>query len=139
MNDRSDRAASESARRTPIEGATGVQPAGSPADVPADVALETIYVIEATYAPDAAELRRPVRAEHLARIAALRDAGVILEGGGFADLSGSLLLVRAPDEAAALEIAWTDVYLRAGVWTEVRCRPFARVVRPGEPSQARPA
>lgn len=99
---------------------------------PADVAIESVYVIEATYAPDAAETRVPFRAEHLARAADLRDAGTILEVGAFADMSGSLLIVRAADADAAAGIARSDVYMRNGVWVELRVRPFGRVCRPAE-------
>lgn len=101
-------------------------------EIPAGVALESVFVVEATYAPDAAETRPAHRPAHLRRIAELRAAGVILEAGAFPDLSGSLLLVRAADAAAALAIAREDVYLREGVWVEVRVRPFVRVVRPDE-------
>jgi hypothetical protein len=101
-------------------------------EIPAGIVMEPIFVIEATYAPDAAETRPPHRPTHLARIAALRAAGVVLEAGAFPDLSGSLLLVRAVDAGAALAIARDDVYLREGVWVEVRVRPFVRVARPDE-------
>ena len=49
--------------------------------------------------------------------------------GGYADMSGSLFLVRAPDEAAALSILKADVYTRSGVWTGFRARALGRVVR----------
>jgi uncharacterized protein YciI len=97
-----------------------------------DVALEQIFVIEATYAPDAAETRKPFRAEHLARAAALRDAGTIIEVGAFADMSGSMLLVRAASEEEATALAREDVYMKNGVWVELRVRRFGRVVRPSE-------
>jgi uncharacterized protein YciI len=57
---------------------------------------------------------------------------VVLEAGGFLDMSGSLLLVRAADADAALAIARAHVYMREGVWVEARVRPFARVARPDE-------
>jgi uncharacterized protein YciI len=98
-------------------------------DRPPDVTIEPTWLIEATYAPDAAETRVPFRARHLARLAELLEAGVILEVGAFADVSASILIVRAPDEAAALEIARSDIYLANGVWVEVRARAFGRVVR----------
>jgi uncharacterized protein YciI len=97
-----------------------------------DVALEPIFVIEATYAPDAVETRKPVRARHLARVAELRDQGVIIEAGGYADASASLLLVRAASEDAALQIARDDIYMASGVWVELRVKAFGRVVRPSE-------
>jgi uncharacterized protein YciI len=97
-----------------------------------DVALEQIFVIEATYAPDAAETRTPFRAEHLARAAELRDQGTIIEVGAFADMSGSMLLVRAANEEEATALARADVYMKNGVWVELRVRRFGRVVRPSE-------
>ncbi len=101
-------------------------------ELPPGLDFEPCFVIEGVYGPDAAELRRPVRAEHLTRAAKLRDEGVIVEIGAFADMSGSLMIVRAPSEEAALAIAREDPYVRSGVWVEVRARPFARLVRTGE-------
>jgi len=101
-------------------------------ELPENVAIERVYLIEATYAPDAEELRRPVRAQHLARIATLRDEGIVLEAGGLLDMSASVLLVRADDEGAAREIARSDVYMKSGVWVELRVRPFGRACRPSE-------
>jgi uncharacterized protein YciI len=102
------------------------------ADLPPDIVFETVYVIEGTYAPDAAESRVPVRGEHLGRILELRDRGVVIDAGGFADMSSSLMLVRAESEEAALDLFRDDAYLRAGVWVELRCRPLIRVVRQSE-------
>ena len=102
------------------------------AQLPPDVALESVFLIEATYAPDAAETRVPFRAEHLARLSALRDAGVVIEAGALADVSASVVLLRAVDAEAAIEIASDDIYLRNGVWVEIRVRPFGRVCRPGQ-------
>ncbi|HEX5825839.1 MAG TPA: YciI family protein [Candidatus Limnocylindrales bacterium] len=88
---------------------------------------EPIWFVEATYAPDAAETRVPFRADHIARLRALKRQGVIVEAGAFADVSASIILVRATDEQSALEICRDDVYLRNGVWVEVRARAFGRV------------
>ena len=100
-------------------------------DQPApNVGIEPVWLVEATYAPDAAEMRAPFRAEHLARLARLLEAGVIVEAGAFADVSASIILVRAESEAAALAICSDDVYLRNGVWVELRARPFGRVIPP---------
>jgi uncharacterized protein YciI len=98
-------------------------------DMPAGVTIERVYVIEGMYAPDAAETRPRVRPQHLARIAQLMAEGTVIEAGGYLDLSTSLILVRAEDEAAAFAIAREDVYLREGVWVEVRVKPFGRVAR----------
>ena len=97
-------------------------------DIPQGISVEPIYVIEATYAPDAAETRPAVRPKHLARIAELMREGRVIEGGGYLDLSTSIILVRAASEAEAIALMRDDIYLKAGVWTEVRARPFGRVV-----------
>ncbi len=101
-------------------------------ELPPDVVLERVFFVEGILAPDAAELRRPVRAKHIARLAELRDAGVLVEAGSLGDMSASVLIVRARDEAEAREIAREDVYVSAGVWVEIRVRPFSRVCRPAE-------
>lgn len=102
------------------------------AEIPAGIAIEQVFLVEATYAPDAAERRPAFRAEHLARIAALRNAGVILEAGGLADFSRSVIILRAADEAAAVAIGREDVYFRNGIWAEIHARPLGRVCRPEE-------
>jgi uncharacterized protein YciI len=96
------------------------QPAASP--------LEPVWYVEATYAPDAAEMRVPFRAEHLAGVRARLASGVYVEAGAFHDVSASVVLVRAADEAEAIRLVSDDVYLRNGVWVEVRARAFGRVI-----------
>lgn len=100
-----------------------------PADLQSDIVIEPVWLVEATYAPDAAETRVPLRAEHLAGIAARKAAGVYVEAGAFADVSSSIVIVRAADEAEAIAIVSDDVYLRNGVWVELRARRFGRVTR----------
>ena len=102
---------------------------GGAANPAPGVAIEPIWLVEATYAPDAAETRKPFRSEHLARLMELRDAGVVIEAGAFPDVSASVVFLRAASEAEALAICRDDVYMRNGVWVEVRARPFGRVIR----------
>jgi uncharacterized protein YciI len=89
--------------------------------------IEPAWLVEATYAPDAAETRVPFRARHLERMARLKAEGVVLEVGAFADVSASLVLLRVATEAEALEICRSDVYLQNGVWVELRARAFGRL------------
>ena len=91
------------------------------------VTLETVWFVQATYAPDAAETRVPLRSRHLARVADLKASGVIVEAGAFLDMSASVLLIRAGTEAEALEVCREDVYMQNGVWVELRAKPFGRV------------
>ena len=102
-------------------------------EIPEGLAIEQIWVADCAYGPDAAERRAPVRSRHLARIGELEDAGVIIEAGAFADMSGSLILLRAPSEEAARAVLEADVYWQAGVWTGFRIRAFGRVVLGDEP------
>ena len=94
--------------------------------------IEPAWLVEATYAPDAAETRVPFRARHLERMARLRAEGVVIEVGAFADVSASLVLLRAGSEEAALDVCRRDVYLQNGVWVELRARPFGRLRLDGE-------
>jgi hypothetical protein len=89
--------------------------------------IESVWHVEATYAPDAAETRVPYRAEHIARMQALRASGVLTEVGAFLDVSATVAIVRAASEAEAIELFRQDVYMRNGVWVEIRARPFGRV------------
>lgn len=103
---------------------TDPTPPTSPLTAPA---LETVWLIEATYAPDGAETRLPFRAEHVARASALKAAGTYVEVGAFLDVSSSIIIVRAESEAEALDVVRRDVYMANGVWVELRARPFGRV------------
>ena len=89
---------------------------------------ESVWFVEATYAPDAAETRAPFRTAHLARLVELKEAGIVVEAGAFADVSASIVILRAPSEEAAIDVCREDVYMKNGVWVELRARPFGRVV-----------
>lgn len=101
-------------------------------ELPPGLAVETIYIVEATYAPDASEKRPPVRVDHLSRVMEMRDEGILLEAGGFADFSSALLLFRTATAEEAIQICREDIYTRSGVWIELRARPWGRVVREEE-------
>ena len=99
----------------------------SEAPAPAAPAIESVWLIEATYAPDAAETRTPFRTEHIAHLQELMRAGVIVAAGAFTDVSSSIVILRAADEQAALDVCRNDVYLRNGIWVELRARAFGMV------------
>jgi uncharacterized protein YciI len=110
---------------------TNDHPGGGPAPATVPAGMEQVWLVEATYAPDAAETRVPFRPEHLAGVQHRIAAGSYVEVGAFLDVSSSVLIVRAASEAEALAIVGDDVYLRNGVWVELRARAFGRVVTPG--------
>ena len=96
------------------------------------------YAIEGFDGPDVLARRLAARAEHLARLTALRDEGRLLLAGpcpaidaddpGPAGFSGSIVIA----EFASLEDAraWADAdpYVAAGVYARVDVRPFKRVL-----------
>lgn len=99
------------------------------AGIPDGVTVETIYIVEVSYAADAPAKRPAVRPEHLSRVARLIREGRLIEAGGFQDFSSALFLVPAANAADAAELIRDDVYVRAGVWQDdVRARAFGRVV-----------
>lgn len=96
-------------------------------ELPEGVSVESVWLVEATYAPDAAETRTPFRPEHLTGVAARLADGTYAMAGAYTDVSSSVLLVRAPSAEAAVDLVREDVYLRNGVWVEVRARAFGLV------------
>ncbi|MGH2719370.1 MAG: YciI family protein, partial [Actinomycetota bacterium] len=62
--------------------------------------IEPCFVVEATYAKDAAERRKPHRQAHLDRLAMLNDEGALLMAGAFDDLSASFLAFAVGSEEA---------------------------------------
>jgi uncharacterized protein (DUF952 family)/uncharacterized protein YciI len=99
--------------------------------IPEGIAVERIFIVEADYGRDAERLRPSFRPEHLTRIGRLMRDGIVLEAGGYLDLSTALMLVRASTEAEALDLFRDDIYTTSGVWTALRVRPFGRVVAGG--------
>jgi len=97
-------------------------------DVPAGIRVETIYVVEATYGPEAEKLRPAARPLHLEHIGELLRSGQVIEAGGYLDFSSAILLVQASTEDEALDMFRNDVYIRTGVWTDLRARALGRVV-----------
>ena len=98
-----------------------------PATPAAPPGIEPTWFVEATYAPDGAETRAPFRAEHIAGVRARLADGRYAMVGAFSDVSASVAVVRAPTAEAAIALVSDDVYLRNGVWVEVRARPFGLV------------
>jgi uncharacterized protein YciI len=91
-------------------------------------ATEPCYVVEAAYAPGAAEKRKPHREAHVARLANLSDEGALVLAGAFDDLSASLLVFAVGSEEAVAAIVETDVYWKHRVWTSYTVRRLNRVL-----------
>lgn len=96
------------------------------------------YVIEGFDGDDVLSQRMATRAEHLARLVALRDQGRLLLAGpcpaidaedpGPAGFSGSLVVAEFPSLEQARAWADADPYTAAGVYKRTEVRPFRRVL-----------
>lgn len=82
--------------------------------------------------------RKAARADHLARLEALRDDGRLVLAGplpaidaedpGPAGFTGSLVVAEFESRDAAREWAEADPYIAAGAWTGADVRPFKQVM-----------
>lgn len=96
------------------------------------------YAIEGYDAPDSLSARQAARADHLARLVALRDAARLLLAGpcpaidaddpGPAGFSGSIVVAEFESLEAARAWADADPYVAAGVYQRVDVRPFRPVL-----------
>lgn len=96
------------------------------------------YAIEGYDRQDALAQRLAARAEHLARLHALRDAGRLLLAGpcpatdaedpGPAGFSGSLVIAEFDTLVEARAWADADPYVAVGVYARVEVRPFRPVL-----------
>lgn len=103
-------------------------------DLPDGVAIETVWLVEVPYTPEAPQRRPAHRRAHLARIARLIREGVVLEAGGATDFSRAVLLVRGGSEAEVLALIEQDVYTSGGVWHRPTAVPYGRVVPVSDPA-----
>lgn len=96
------------------------------------------YLIRGHEAPDALALRRAARSDHVARLAALRDAGRLLVAGpipaidavdpGPAGFRGSTVIAEFDSLNHAREWAEQDPYIARGVWISADVDPFVPVL-----------
>ena len=95
-------------------------------DIPDGLSVETVWLVEVPYTPEAPERRPLHRQVHLGRIATLIRDGTVIEAGGAQDWSKAVLLMRAATADEALAIIEEDVYTLEGVWHSPTARPFGR-------------
>ena len=96
------------------------------------------YAIEGWDGPEVLAKRMAARAEHLARLHALRDQGRLLLAGpcpamdaeapGPAGFSGSIVIAEFASLEAARAWADADPYCATGVYQRVDVRPFRKVL-----------
>lgn len=93
-----------------------------------------LFAITCLDKPGSLDKRLATRPAHLAWLeshqANLVLVGPVLDGQG--NPCGSLLVVEAPDQAAAEAFAAADPYAAAGLFGRVEIRPFRMVFRDGQ-------
>jgi len=96
-----------------------------------------LYVIYAEDVADSLEKRLSVRPAHLARLQLLQDEGRLLTAGpmpavdsndpGAAGFSGSTVIAEFASLEKAQAWAEADPYVAAGVYGDVKVRPYKKV------------
>ena len=95
------------------------------------------YMIMGTDVENSLEKRMSVRADHIARLDALRDEGRLLTAGpnpaidnedpGPNGFTGSVILAEFESLEAAQAWADADPYIKAGVYDNVIVKPYKKV------------
>ncbi len=87
------------------------------------------FVLIYDLAPDYLDRRGPLREEHLGMARAAHERGELVRAGALADPADTALLVfRGDDGSAAERFAENDPYVRNGLVTGWRVRPWTVVV-----------
>ncbi|MCI0573492.1 MAG: YciI family protein [Myxococcaceae bacterium] len=90
------------------------------------------YLLIYDVAPDYLERRQALRAEHLALAWKAHERGELLLGGALAEpIDGAVLLFQGDSPAAAEAFAAADPYVKHGLVTRWRVRPWTTVVGEG--------
>jgi uncharacterized protein YciI len=97
-----------------------------------------LYAIISDDVEDSLQKRLSVRPEHVKRLEALKDEGRLILAGphpaidsdnpGDDGFSGSLIVAEFESLEAAQRWADADPYVAAGVYSQVRVKPFKRVL-----------
>ncbi len=108
-----------------VEAAAAPKP---PSELPEGARIEQVFLVEVPYTPEARERRPALRQQHLARMMRLKVQERVIEVGGTADFSKSVLLVRAADEDEIRQLVAEDAYTSGGVWGPPTIVGFGRLV-----------
>lgn len=87
------------------------------------------YLLLYDYVENAVERRAPFREEHLALARAAHERGELVMAGAYADpVDGAALVFRGDAPSVAEGFARRDPYVRGGVVTGWRVRPWTVVI-----------
>jgi len=95
------------------------------------------YILFYDVVDDYVERRQPYREEHLALGRASRERGELFMGGAYAEpADGVMLVFRVDDPAIVRKFAEEDPYVKNGVVTKWRVRPWTVVIGSEVPAKA---
>lgn len=98
------------------------------------------YLLFYDVVPDYLDRRGAYRDEHLALAWEAHDRGELVLAGALEDpADGAVLVFQGDSPSAAAEFARRDPYVRKGLVTEWRVRPWRTVVGDGASGPVRPA
>jgi uncharacterized protein YciI len=87
------------------------------------------YLLLYDYVENAVERRAPFREEHLGLARAAQERGELLMAGAFADpVDGAALVFKGETPAAAESFVRDDPYVKGGLVTRWRVRPWTLVI-----------
>ena len=91
-----------------------------------------VYHVGITTAEDYLAKREPYREAHLARIAGLRQQGLVVGGGPAPDGRSADLFYRVQQAEDITRLIEEDPYWTGGVWTAYNPRSFSQFLEPWE-------
>ena len=97
-----------------------------------------LFAINCEDVPNSLALRKQARPAHLARLEQLKNEGRLILAGpypaiesndpGEAGFTGSLVVAEFESQEAAQQWADADPYIAAGVYQQVKVKPYKRVL-----------
>ena len=82
------------------------------------------FVLWGTYCEDALEKRTPFRDEHLARLKALKEQGILITLGPTEASTHVFGIFEAAEIQQVRDLLEQDIYWREGIWTDLQVYPW---------------
>ena len=82
------------------------------------------YIMWGSYCENALEKRTPYRQDHLARLAAQKEKGILITLGPTKDNTLVFGIYEAPTEATVKELVESDPYWKNQIWTEYQIKEW---------------
>ena len=84
------------------------------------------FVLWGTYCADALVKRAPYRDEHLARLQALKEQGILITLGPTEGSTHVFGIFEADDIAVVRNLVEDDIHWKQGIWTSLEVYPWVQ-------------